>query len=75
MSKNTIVESGINPHLWETVVRPAVLKRDNFQCQKCGKKEKLDVHHKVPDLQVFNNLITLCRTCHKEEHANNENTK
>ncbi len=54
--------------------RTEILKRDNFQCQKCKSKLSVQVHHKkyimnknpwdYPD----EDLITLCRYCHKTEH-------
>lgn len=44
--------------------RIAVLHRDNYTCQCCGKKNcRLEVHH------VKENLITLCEDCHKGVHA------
>jgi len=58
-------------------IKQYVLHRDNYQCQHCTKSkkiknEKLHVHHIVfksnggtdnPD-----NLITLCKSCHKNLH-------
>ncbi|MDD4049342.1 MAG: HNH endonuclease [Clostridia bacterium] len=47
------------------------LKRDKKQCRICGKESKLNVHHikpvnRYPELAcVFNNVITLCRDCHR----------
>jgi 5-methylcytosine-specific restriction endonuclease McrA len=56
----------------------AVFIRDNFTCQKCGKKGgKLNAHHikkfsKYPKLRlVADNGITLCETCHKKQHKEN----
>jgi transposase/5-methylcytosine-specific restriction endonuclease McrA len=53
----------------------AVFKRDNYTCQKCGKKgKKLEAHHifnwaDYPELRyAIDNGITLCRECHKEFH-------
>lgn len=50
--------------------RKKILERDNYTCQKCGSKEKLQVHHiksrkKYPEL-IMNeqNCITLCIVCH-----------
>lgn len=59
---------------WESI-RLAVRIRDNFTCQRCGITEEelgraLDVHHKNPFLKSedssLDNLITLCRSCHKK---------
>lgn len=50
-----------------------VLVRDGFQCQNCGKREKitfrekckLEIHHiNGPINNEWDNLITLCRDCH-----------
>ena len=55
--------------------RNAVLKRDNYECQKCQSKEKLNVHHiksilDFPEL-IFEikNGITLCEKCHIKEEG------
>jgi hypothetical protein len=55
--------------------RMAVLRRDDFRCQVCGRRAtdyvdvELNVHHVRPwghgGLTKENNLVTLCRTCHK----------
>lgn len=59
-------------------VRQYVLKRDNYTCQCCGahstktKGVKLHVHH-IETCRTGgnapNNLITLCKACHKALHA------
>lgn len=58
-------------------VRQYVLKRDNYTCQCCGKHPtekngvKLHVHHKESRKiggNAPNNLITLCKDCHKALH-------
>ena len=54
--------------------RLAVYKKDNYSCQKCGCKEKLNAHHiyswaHYEDLRYdINNGITLCEDCHKNIH-------
>lgn len=63
----------------------AVFKRDNYTCQKCGKKGcKLEAHHifnwaDYPELRyAIDNGITLCKKCHKEFHkqfGKRKNTK
>jgi thymidylate synthase (FAD) len=55
-------------------LRPQVFARDNYQCQLCGIVSKqLDAHHILPiwarpDLALdMDNLVTLCRPCHKRK--------
>ena len=52
--------------------RDTVIKNDNYECQKCGSLNDLDVHHIYPEkthpllaLDCMNG-ITLCRRCHIE---------
>lgn len=50
--------------------RKIILERDNYTCQQCGCKEKLQVHHiksrkDYPELIMDkDNCITLCIVCH-----------
>ena len=53
--------------------KEAVLNRDNYKCQHCGKKNcRLEVHHIVyrskGGTDDENNLITLCEECHDSVH-------
>jgi len=58
--------------------RREILRRDNYECQKCKRNGKYSratcVHHKQhldkrPDLAlVDDNLESLCDACHNEEH-------
>ena len=53
--------------------REAVLHRDNYTCQCCGKKHvRLEVHHIIfrskGGADDERNLITLCEKCHKAIH-------
>lgn len=53
--------------------REAVLHRDNYTCQCCGKKHtRLEVHHIIfrimGGVDDERNLITLCEKCHKLVH-------
>ena len=53
--------------------RDAVLNRDNYTCQVCGKKHtRLEVHHIIyrskSGTDDENNLITLCEDCHSDIH-------
>lgn len=67
-----------------TQVSHQVKKRDNYACQKCGRQFPanstwLHVHHKIPLSQGGDsspeNLITLCRDCHAEEHPHMQRRK
>lgn len=54
-------------------VRIAVLTRDGYKCMICSSKLFLNVHHDTyknrgRELKHLGDLITLCRTCHKEHH-------
>lgn len=58
---------------WDKI-RYLIYVRDRFMCQHCGGFGiKLHVHHKVPFLtshdNSFDNLITLCASCHRKEEA------
>ena len=53
--------------------REAILHRDNYTCQCCGKKNcRLEVHHikfkSNGGTDDEENLITLCKECHKGIH-------
>lgn len=53
--------------------REAIINRDNYACQICGKKNiRLEVHHIIFRSQGGtddeNNLITLCGDCHNGIH-------
>lgn len=56
------------------VLRKKRLKLDNYRCTQCGKTSNLEVHHKTYIFRGYgvsdeiNNLITLCRNCHQEQH-------
>lgn len=60
---------------WTTRQAPKVHKKFNYICQICNKKGGvLHAHHKIPvyqDINLaydFNNLITVCKDCHKKIH-------
>lgn len=51
-----------------------VYKRDNAQCQRCGNKDNLHVHHIVTfankELRAdIDNLVLLCAKCHRFVHS------
>jgi hypothetical protein len=53
---------------WRTI-RNQVLERDDFRCVECGLKDRLEIHHRDKWLKSKNNgnnnLVTLCRSCHR----------
>jgi 5-methylcytosine-specific restriction endonuclease McrA len=60
-----------------TLLRLEVLKRDKYQCRSCGLKfPKFDIHHingrNVPGCETIENLITLCRGCHRRVQADKQ---
>ncbi|NRT70026.1 HNH endonuclease [Clostridium beijerinckii] len=73
-----------NNSLWQ-YVRSKALERDNNECQKCKSKgiysKAQCVHHKEhvrkrPELALtLDNLISLCNSCHDEEHPEKLNNK
>jgi len=54
--------------------RNSIYKRDNYECQMCGKHGYLEAHHikpwkEYPDLRFdLDNGITLCLSCHYKVH-------
>lgn len=67
-------KGGLSPVLVHTV-----MKRDEYQCKKCGKRDMISVHHKGGVVQskwlskkghksVSNNLATICEKCHDDIH-------
>jgi hypothetical protein len=62
-------------------LRRQVLRRDRYRCQarSCGHARHLEVHHRVPAAQggrtELNNLVTLCRRCHRRLHAQEQDTQ
>ena len=50
-----------------------VLERDGWQCQYCGRRDQLQIHHLVLRSQLGadceENLIVLCNQCHRSLHS------
>ena len=60
-------------HRWRTT-RQEALSRDDRECQQCGRRRSLHVHHIKPvseggEKYKLSNLITLCSECHTAAHA------
>lgn len=53
-------------------LRKAVYNRDEWKCRHCGNRQMLDPHHvqhrSAGGEHAMNNLLTLCRKCHDDEH-------
>ena len=57
-----------------------IKERDLNRCEKCGAQKRLQVHHLSyqhhgDELHNMNELVTLCRKCHKETHEHNRTHK
>lgn len=72
------VQDKNNRHPLDKDLRTAILNRDKFTCQCCGKGGMsylpiLTVHHRVPVAaggpDKEENLITLCQNCHMRLHV------
>lgn len=54
-------------------LRDKRLKRDDYQCVRCGSAINLQVHHisyrHRGEKGEIDDLITLCRKCHNQIHA------
>lgn len=81
--EHSLKMSGSNNPRWEgghsayrgknwSEMREKALVRDNHECQVCGGRENLIVHHIKPDSKFnsleeanqLSNLLTCCRSCH-----------
>ena len=67
---------GIGMDEWKEIAK-RIRNKNNYICQRCGRKRSTIVHHIIPRRIAIdnseNNLITLCRTCHlKLEHLTNK---
>lgn len=51
-------------------IRRAVLDRDGWRCQRCGRPGALEVHHidRDPGDNRLENLQAVCRPCHIDLH-------
>ncbi len=64
---------------WTRQIAPEVHRKFNYICQCCGQRGgELNAHHLVPvyadELLAyeFDNLVTLCKTCHEDIHQNHK---
>lgn len=62
--------------LWWNVAKKMARERAGEKCEKCGSNSRLEVHHKEKVVGNYQNnpanrqenLIVLCRPCHKKAH-------
>jgi len=72
MSLNLISAQYVSAHYTPDYhrLRMAIFHRDRWQCQRCGRKQRLRLHHIIPRCwggsNEERNLVTLCRGCHGE---------
>jgi hypothetical protein len=65
-------------------VRREVIKRAHGKCEECGRREPLELHHRtythpcfdwgdhslpIFGLETTDNLVALCRECHRSRHV------
>jgi hypothetical protein len=57
---------------WGRLHKRLIRERDGNCCTSCGKSGRLDIHHKdfSKDNHHPDNLVSLCRSCHKTAHYN-----
>ncbi|MDF1498771.1 MAG: hypothetical protein P1P85_05490 [Patescibacteria group bacterium] len=59
---------------WTDILKISIKARDKYLCQKCrDETNNLVVHYKDFNTKNHNpnNLITLCKKCHRQLHGNN----
>ena len=53
-------------------LRLHILERDGWKCQRCGRRDQLQIHHMIRRSQsgadCEGNLIVLCSSCHRSLH-------
>lgn len=71
------VDSRHDPRV--TAWKKSVKIRDGNKCRRCGNKNNLEAHHILPWAEYpqgridINNGITLCNSCHANEHIRERN--
>jgi thymidylate synthase (FAD) len=73
--KGGVTSDRMNIGRWTTEQAPKVHAKNNWTCQSCGERGgKLHAHHIKPVVshpelaRDFDNLTTLCVSCHRAEH-------
>jgi 5-methylcytosine-specific restriction endonuclease McrA len=59
------------PYKGVNLTRQNIFKRDNFECQYCGKKRELTIDHVIPRSKggkdTWLNLVTACKKCNAKK--------
>jgi hypothetical protein len=65
--------NGNSRHAEWQELRRQILERDNYSCQHCNSRDRLEIHHLKPRRQggkdAPENLITWCENCHTQQDA------
>ena len=43
-------------------------ERDEHKCVECSRTKGIEAHHIIPEVELLDNLVTLCHSCHKKRH-------
>ena len=58
--------------LSQTLARKRILKARGKQCEECGYKGYVELHHTIPVSEggdhSRDNVVLLCDTCHRQAH-------
>lgn len=69
--KNYKTKKAKHSHGWRKL---SISLRQKYNCHRCEAQEKLDVHHIIPysvsQDNSLNNLVVLCKGCHKKTEEN-----
>lgn len=68
--RKTEYQEYLNSDHWKQI-RLKALKRAGYKCQLCASNKELNVHHntyKNKGHENLNDLVVLCRDCHKKFH-------
>lgn len=73
LSKKDEYTKFLKSKYWRNI-RQLVISRDKRACTKCGRSDKLHVHHityinHLREHEHLDDLITLCKDCHDKEHG------
>jgi DNA-directed RNA polymerase subunit RPC12/RpoP len=70
---NTQYQSYLNTDHWKEI-RERILEQRGYECENCGSKDNLQVHH-LTYANIWNekdeDLMLLCKHCHHEIHKDN----